>query len=114
VKQKQDVRPEGLTPDGVKAYETVIKHLKRNGSKVQGEVRAFWNPTEEHSQKCFEYGLDSLLIIVYDGDNDIGRFFSRSSDYAHFKSQEPMCQALEKAGFYTEECSTYYCAVYKR
>jgi len=108
--KNQAIKPEGLSPDGERAFEIIVNHLKSHGSEVKGELQAFWNPKDYDG----EYGRDSLLIIMYDGLNDIGKFFSLDQDYPKYKNQDPMREALEAAGFYADECTGYYAAVYKR
>lgn len=105
-------KPEGLSPDGERAYEIIIKHLKENtpGQEIVAELQVFWGPKDYDGQ----YGKDSCLIVMYDGLNTVGKFFSLDIDYPHYKNHEPMRQALETAGFYADECTGYYSAVYKR
>lgn len=108
--QDQSGKPCGLTPEGERAYEVIVSHLRTHGSKITGELQAFWNPPDYDSK----YAQGSLLVVMYDGLNDIAKFFSLDADYPQYKNHESMRQALEKAGFYADECTGYFSAVYAR
>ena len=80
---------------------------------VLGEVdtagRSFYTPAEWKA-RGERYGLQSELIVVHDG-GDLASFFN--PDYGSWKLQSAMNEALEKAGYYAEPCTTWYTAIYK-
>lgn len=74
-----------------------------------GGCRAFWTPEEWQARKE-QYGTNSKLVLVHDG-GDLARFCSY--DYQDYDAVERLNQALEKAGYYFEQCTTWYSAVYE-
>lgn len=63
-----------------------------------------WRAREE------EYGLNSDLILVYDGSYlyDIINGYSGDSSY-----YEQITELCAKHGYYFEPCTSWYCAFYK-
>lgn len=56
------------------------------------------------------YGRQSKLILVHDG-GDLARYCSY--DYQDYSSIEKLSQALAEGGYWVEQCTTWYSAVYK-
>jgi hypothetical protein len=130
-------KPEGLSPAGERAYETIISHLKKQfGDSFDefstGGCKAFYSP-EEWRERGEMYGKKSELIVVYDG-GELRPFFNMDSayesslmyadflnenglslpgDYNMWSTCEIMQAALREAGVYAEECTGWYAAIYK-
>lgn len=90
-----------------------------------GGCRAFYTP-QEWEDRGEQYGQEAELIVVYDG-GDLGYYFNMDRSYdmtcmaaeAGFKPEpyatyEKMRKALEAIGFYAEECTGWYSAIYKK
>lgn len=127
-------KPEGLSPAGVRAYDAIMTHLRsvRVNDLSTGGCKAFYSP-EEWIARGEEYGKNSMLIVVYDG-GDLRPFFNMDSaydlgasyadfctaeghrvakDYNPYATVENMQAALIRAGFFVEECTGWYAAVYE-
>lgn len=113
--------PEGLSPQGQKAYEAIMDHLRKNNATDTGGCKAFYSP-QEWKDRGEKYGNGSVLVVVYDG-GDHRRFFNLDSafiwnpitgqDQACYEWTEGMNEALSEAGLYYEECTGWFCAIYE-
>ena len=65
---------------------------------------------KQWKDKGEEYGLSSKLIVCHDG-GDLAYFFNWN--YGAYESIEKMRKALELAGYYAEQCTGWYTAIYK-
>jgi len=128
-------KPECLSPAGARAYDAIISHLDKNEMIdyiSTGGCKAFYSP-EEWSERRELYGTKSVLVVVYDG-GDLRRSFNMDEAYDHgltylaylkeegieppsdfnaYKSVEKMQESLRLAGFYAEECTGWYAAIYE-
>lgn len=113
--------PEGLSAEGVRAYETITAFLRErfDGDLPEtGGCKTFYSP-KEWAERGEEYGRSSVLIVVYEG-SDVAPFFSLDACYEQarpgksncYARQEAMADKLGAIGLYSEECTTWYCAVY--
>ena len=102
--------PVDLSPEGVKAYETVMKVLTEHGALYTGGCKTFYAPSD-WKRRGEKYGQGATLIVVYDG-GDVGQFFSLDKAYPSYKTHTTMTEALKAAGFFVEECTGWYAAIY--
>ena len=118
--------PKGLSAKGKKAHAIIVEFLKARELTYTGGCTAFYAPAEWR-KRGEEYGKQSELIVVYDGGN-LRPVFSMDAAYdldcavyAEFGASatrepyalyEAMQAKLREAGFYVEECTSYYAAVY--
>lgn len=122
---RQLVIPKGFElPDLDPAYDNVATITKihhailgalNDAFEVDGVVdfssggcRAFYTP-QEWRERGEQYGLNSALVVVYDG-GDHAMFF----DYNHecYRAIDRMNEALAKVGYYFECCTCWYSAIY--
>lgn len=119
---EQDMEmPEGLSALGKKAYETIMAHLRKNYATHAGGCKAFYSP-KEWEDRGEKYGTGSVLIVVYDG-GDHRQYFNLDAafiwnpilgrDQACYAWTEGMNKVLSEAGFYYEECTGWFCAIYE-
>jgi len=73
-----------------------------------GGCKAFHTPQEWQAREE-EYGLQSELIIVHDG-GDLAPCFNY--DYMSYEHREAVNVKLESAGYYAEQCTSWYTAIY--
>jgi len=73
-----------------------------------GGCKAFYTP-DEWVDRGERYGTESALIICHDG-GDLARYFSY--DYCIYECIEEMNSALEKIGYFAEQCTGWYSAIY--
>jgi hypothetical protein len=119
---KKDLEmPAGLSADGQAAYKAIMAVLNKHEQTYTGGCRAFYSPAEWKA-RGEEYGTEAELIVVYDG-GALRPFFSMDAAYDHFHHMpaakrydwyEEMQAALGAKGLYFEECTGWYCAVFKR
>lgn len=95
------------------AAMTVLEFLReeRSGSESEitgGGCQAFYRP-EEWQDRGEAYGLKSVLILCHDG-GDLGPYcdFAQSCG----GSAERFSEWMAKDGFYVEQCTGWYSAVY--
>jgi len=100
--------PKGLSKTGQKAYRAIMAKLKQANALDTGGCRTFYSPAEWQA-RGEDYGCNSELIVVYDG-GDVRPFFSYDEEC--YSLIENMRQALEAKGVYSEQCTTWYSAVY--
>ena len=123
--------PAGLSADGVKAYEAIKKCLNNFEGFDTGGCQSFYSPTEWEA-KGEQYGTKSVLVVVYDG-SDLRSYFNMDAAYEGgclladflrsegkptsgincYETIEKVQEALKVAGFFVEECTGWYAAVYK-
>ena len=57
-----------------------------------------------------EYGHYSSMIVVHDGGDHAGFF---NYDYCQYDHINEMYKALKPLGFYAEQCTCWYSAIYR-
>ena len=104
--------PNDLSTDGMVAM-TIIKEFLHKRKLNGGTDRVFYSP-EEWNKRSEDYGIDSVLIVTYDG-SDLRRAFSMQTcyDMGSYEIYESLQERLGKSGFFFEECTNWYAAVYK-
>jgi hypothetical protein len=116
--------PEGLAEPGRRAYEIIVAHLKERGFSDNGTCKAFYAPAEWAAREE-AYGTKSHLVVVYDGgairpvfsmdaayDLDCAMYQETGKKREPYQLYEGMQKELRAAGFYFEECTRWYSAVY--
>ena len=73
-----------------------------------GGCRAFYTPKEWENREEL-YGLTSELIVCHDG-GDLSCYFNY--DYSCYEHVDKMNAALERFGYYAEQCTSWYTAIY--
>ena len=80
----------------------------RRGPISGGGCRAFYTP-DEWLDRGEDYGTRSKLIVCHDGGDLLPYFSYDGTDYGR---SEKMEEALEKLGYYAEQCTCWYTAIY--
>ena len=101
--------PNNLDRAGVRAYEAIKKYLRNFEGMSTGGCKAFYSPSE-WNKRGEKYGSDSALIIVYDG-GDLRPYMSMGDEC--YSLYEGIRNALRDEGFFIEECTGWYAAVYE-
>ena len=99
--------PENLSPEGQTAAEVIAAYLTEYELTYFGGCRLFYSP-EEWERRGEKYGLKSELIVCYDG-GDAGEVLQFDGGAL----ADGLVEALRKKNLYTEECTSWYSAVYK-
>ena len=102
----EDFRMDHLKGDALKVAKVICKVLGKDADG--GGCRAFYTPEEWKARKE-KYGCDSVLVLVHDG-GDLAPLCNW--DYGCYEMSERLRIALEKAGFYYDQCTCWYSAVY--
>lgn len=105
-KVSDDFRTDHLEGDSLKVAK-IIKDVI-GGDASGGGCRAFWT-AKEWASRGEEYGTDSVLVLVHDG-GDLAPFCNWN--YQQYSLTEQLAEALAKAGYYYEQCTCWYSAVY--
>jgi len=118
--------PDNLNEDGAKALEVIRKFLTERGvDDERNDSKVFWSPAEWKA-KGEMYGTESVLIVMYDGSY-VRNVFSMDACYEigcmvrqetgksinAYEPYEALQDALREEGFFFEECTGWYAAVYK-
>lgn len=74
-----------------------------------GGCRAFYTP-QEWAARGEEFGRESVLILLHDG-GDLAPFCNPA--YNRYQDLDKLGRALRKIGYYVEQCTCWYSAVYK-
>lgn len=113
--------PDDLTHLGRKAYRVILDFLTERGLLKTNGCETFYSPIEWRRQGE-SYGSTSHLVIVYDG-SPLKRVFSMDACYEYgcatgklgpevYALYEAMQERLREAGFFFEECTRWFGAVY--
>ncbi len=84
----------------------VAQHIEPR--TLDNGCRDFYTP-DEWRARGESYGLNGALIVVHDGGNLAPLF---NWDYGVGNSVSATGKALEAAGFYVEQCTSWYSAIY--
>lgn len=105
--------PKGLSKVGRKAAHAIRRKVRAAFGKDSdgGGCRAFYTPKEWVEEKGNDYGVGSELIVVYDG-GDLHPFFEFEGGNSSLI--DSMTAELEKVGVWSENCTSWYSAVYKK
>lgn len=85
--------------------EAIRKQLMRDGIPTESIAYCLRDPSTWHET----YGKESVVIVVHDG-GDLAPYFNW--DYCHYEAIERMRVALEKIGYYPEQCTSWFSAIY--
>lgn len=106
---QQDFSTESLNRTQKKIAEVILKVVRETWPDAcGGGCRAFYSP-REWRQRGEEYGTDSLLVVVHDG-GDMAYFFDWMCESV---LREKMDAALREVGYYAEQCTCWYSAIYE-
>lgn len=98
---------QGMTSEQRKVRAVVMRTM---GSKAySGGCRAFYTP-EEWKAKGERFGTESVLVLVHDGGT-LASFCNW--DYCETDRVERLQRNLREAGYFIEQCTTWFSAVYK-
>lgn len=103
----KDFDTKNLTGEALR-IASVVKLVMGEGVSGGG-CKAFYSP-QEWIEKGEEYGARSTLILVHDG-GDLAPYCNY--DYECYGLIEKMNKALGEFGYYIENCTSWYSAVYK-
>jgi hypothetical protein len=116
--------PDNLCSLGRKAHDVIVTYLRELGRTNTGGCQAFYSPAA-WQQRGEEYGVRSVLVVVYDGgelrpvfsldaayEHDCRTFRERGDEYVPYEMHEAMQKRLHDVGLYVEECTGWYAAVY--
>jgi len=101
-------RPDDLSDKGKQAHAAIVAFLEKHKLTYTGGCKAFYSPKEWEERKE-DYGCDSVLVVVHDG-GDHGDAFSY--DRGNYKILDKMYELLKPLGFYSEQCTCWYSAIY--
>ena len=88
-------------------FVKIAKEISENPS--DGGCKAFYKASEWRA-RGEDYGTDSELVVVYDG----GDLYSICNTTAGCPSfDDSLQEELFKKGYFFEQCTTWYGAVYK-
>jgi hypothetical protein len=94
--------PEGLSPLGVAAAQTIRQQAVQQGLVNAGGCKVFYSP-QEWRERGEQYGTESELVVVYDG-----------SDARYLAEFNPVVEeVLGRLNLFVECCTHWYAAVYK-
>lgn len=94
------------------SYEHDRDHIAEVIAKVvygDGSAHKVLPSLRDPRQWYEPYGCESTLVVVHDG-GDLAPYFNW--DYKQYDSMEGMRLALEKIGYYPEQCTSWYSAIY--
>ncbi len=105
--------PDGLSTAGQQAYAVITAFLAARGIVATGGCTTFYAPSAWQA-RGEQYGCRSELVVVYDG-SAVRRVMSMDACYdaCSYEPYEALQNALTAAGFFFEECTNWYSAIYK-
>ncbi len=105
--REKDFRTDHLDAEQKRIADTLLALLEPD--ETCGGCRAFYTPAEWTTRKE-EYGTDGVLIICHDG-GALSRFCAY--DHEDYNAVEKCRVALEAIGYWIEQCTGWYSAIYK-
>lgn len=100
--------PADLSDDGRKVAETILAFLTEKDLTYHGGGGKFYSP-QQWRDRGEDYGTDSLLVITHDGGDHAGAF---NIDYEQYQLIEQLRDRLVPLGVFSEQCTSWYSAVY--
>jgi hypothetical protein len=88
----------------------VLRCLRLHKATYTGGCPAFYSQAQ-WAARGESYGHNAVLIICHDG-GALPPFFA--DNYNDRRAYEAMAAELDKAGFWVEQCTATFSAVYKR
>jgi hypothetical protein len=101
-------RPDGLDLRGVAAFDALLGFIRSHDIESGGGCRAFYSP-DEWRARGEQYGLNSVLIVCHDGGGLAPVF---NLDYECYKLHDEMQRVMRLHGFFAQDCTGWYSAVY--
>ena len=95
--------PDFDTAEAENAYHAIMKVLNNNDARYAGGQKVFYSRAD-WVLRGEEYALNSEFVVVYDGGPH-QQFFTTNDIEIQ--------KALNNEGFYFEQCTGWYGAVYK-
>jgi hypothetical protein len=102
-----DFKTDHLNEEQKKIAAVMVKVAGKGASG--GGCPAFYTP-EQWKERGETYGTESKLIVCHDG-GDLAKFCN--FDYCQYAAMDRMSAALGKIGYYVENCTSWYSAVYR-
>lgn len=102
--------PEGLSPLGHLAAETIRTFLTEHDLLIHGGGGKFYTP-EQWRDRGEQWGGDSLLIVIHDGGDHSGAF---NLDHGMYTLHEAMVQRLADVGVFAEQATSWYSTIWER
>lgn len=91
--------------------DVILNCVKEDCEKPSGGgCRAFYSP-KEWKERGEKYGGTSFLIVCHDG-GDLAPYFSL--DCQRYDEYNKMEKFLNEIGFYQEQCTSWYSAIYPK
>lgn len=91
-------------------FETVTRAIRAHvGAPDDPRYPDFYTP-HEWRKRGEEYGLTAVAIVVHDGGAFAPCF---SHDYEDYAAMDAMHQALAACGYWAEQCTSWYTAIYR-
>ena len=112
MKTENDFTTEGLTAKQKKIAKVITKLIKQKSGGREpsgGGCKAFYTP-KEWKERGEEYGTTSELILVHDG-GDMAPYCNW--DYCSYEMVEALSDVLRAEGYFVEQCTSWYSAVYE-
>lgn len=100
--------PTDLDDRGRIAAKAILDFLEEKDLTYHGGGGRFYSP-REWEERGEEYGRRSLLIITHDGGDHA---VALNIDYGAYALMEQLAERLRAHGFYVEQCTSWYSAVY--
>lgn len=100
--------PEGLSVKGRKAAEAIRDFLVAKDLAFHGGGGRFYTPAE-WAARGESWGKESLLVVTHDGGDHAPCF---NPDYECPNLREAFRAALHDAGVWSEQCTSWYTAIY--
>lgn len=106
-----DFNTDHLKGESKRIADAIVKFLKKDRLEDPdgGGCKAFYSP-QEWKERKESYGTDSKLVLVHDG-GDLAPYCNL--DYECYPRVEKLAKRLKEMGYYVEQCTCWYSAVYE-
>lgn len=101
--------PESLDLEGRALAEAVARFCQVNDMTFTGGCKVFYSP-QEWRDRGEDYGTESVLVICHDG-GDHGRICCWERE--DYKMIEKFQEFMKDHGYFCEQCTCWYSAIYR-
>lgn len=107
-----DFAVDHLDAEARKVADVILSVARESNDDASGGGCQAFFTRQEWADRGEGYGThsDVVLVVVYDG-GDLVPFFN--SDVMCWQMREKMREALEAAGYWSEECTCWYSSIQK-
>lgn len=105
----RDFDVSALDGEARKVAEALVEYWREKDRLYAGGCKVFYSP-EAWAERGEDYGTQAVLVLVHDGGDHAPTL---NLDYCDYKAYDDLQRALRGMGYFVEQCTGWYSAVYR-